>query len=145
MRRVLLFSSAIALLGSCSLPALSFDDYRGKAIETAEEMISQGETAILTAELAARGRLFSPSVTVQLEEAEESAEAAASEFASVLPPDERSERLRRTVLPVLQEAADLIARMRFAARERDTGQLAELRASLEDSLPRLEDWVEPAA
>jgi hypothetical protein len=138
---MLLLSSMIALLGSCSLPAISFADYRGKAIEAAEETISQGETAILTAELADRDRLFSPAVSAQLEGAEQAAAAAAADFASVLPPDGRSEDLRRTVLPLLGQTSDLIARMRFAARQGDTSQLQELMAALEDPLRQLEDWV----
>jgi hypothetical protein len=138
---MLLLASVIALLGSCSLPAISFADYRGKAIEAAEETISQGETAILTAELADRDRLFSPAVSAQLEGAEQAAAAAAADFASVLPPDGRSEDLRRTVLPLLGQTSDLIARMRFAARQGDTSQLQELMAALEDPLRQLEDWV----
>jgi hypothetical protein len=141
---MLLLSSMVALLGSCSLPALSFADYRGKAIEAAEETISQGETAILTAELADRDRLFRPAVSVQLEGAEQAAAAAAQDFASVLPPDAPSEDLRRTVLPLLEQTSDLIARMRFAARRGDGGQLQELRAALEEPLRRLESFVEPA-
>jgi hypothetical protein len=135
---MLLLSSMIALLGSCSLPALTFADYRGKAIEAAEETISQGETAVLTAELADRDRLFSPAVSVQLESAEQAAAAAVDNFASVLPPDGRSEDLRRTILPLLEQTSDLIARMRFAARRGDASQLQELRASLEEPLRLLE-------
>jgi hypothetical protein len=138
---MLLLSSLVALLGSCTLPALTFADYRGKAIEAAEETISQGETAVLTAELADRDRLFSPSVSVQLESAEQAAAAAVDDFASVLPPDGRSERLRRTILPLLEETSDLIARMRFAARRGDAGQLQELRSSLEEPLHLLERLV----
>ena len=144
MRRMALLAALIALLGSCSLPALTFADYRGKAIEAAEETISQGETALLTAELADRDRLFSPAVSVQLESAEQAAAAVAQDFASVLPPDGRSEDLRRTVLPLLEQTSDLIAQMRFAARHGDAGRLQELRAALEDPLRQLEDWV-PAA
>jgi hypothetical protein len=138
---MLLLSSMIALLGSCSLPALTFADYRGKAIEAAEETISQGETAVLTAELADRDRLFSPAVSVQLESAEQAAAAAVENFASVLPPDGRSEDLRRTILPLLEQTSDLIARMRFAARRGDARQLQELRASLEEPLHVLERSV----
>jgi hypothetical protein len=134
----------LVFLGACGLPALSFDDYRGKAVETAEETISQGATAILVAELEERDRLFPTSVAVQLEDAEAAALAAADDFASVPPPDERSERLRRTVLPLLKTTADLIAQMRFAARHGDARRLHELKASLEDPLRRLEDFVEPA-
>ena len=141
MRRVALLASLIALLGSCSLPALTFADYRGKAIEAAEETISQGETALLTAELADRDRLFSPAVSVQLESAEQAAAAVAQDFSSILPPDGRSEELRRTVLPLLERTSDLIAEMRFAARRGDAGRLQELRAALEDPLRQLEDWV----
>jgi hypothetical protein len=141
LRRSLGFLVAVFLCVACSLPAFSFDDYRGKAIEAAEETISQGETAILSAELADRDRLFSPAVAVQLEGAEQAAAAAAEDLASVLPPDGRSEDLRRTILPLLEQTSDLIARMRFAAREGDADRLQELRTALGDPLRRLEDWV----
>ena len=141
MRRLLLLCLAAAV-GGCSLPAFSFESYRGKAVETAEEMISQAGTAILAADRAARDRLFAPSVSVQLEDAEEAAAATADDFASVLPPDDRSERMRRTVLPPLMEATALITQMRFAARRGDLDELRRLRSSLEDPVDRLEQLVE---
>jgi hypothetical protein len=144
MRRLLVPCVLVALT-ACSLPAFTFDDYRGKAVEAAEEAISQGETATLTAELARRDRLFPTSVAVQLEDAEEAAVAVVDGFASVLPPDEPSEQLRRSVLPLIQDTSDLIARMRFAARHGDVARLRELTGSLEDPLRRLEAFVEQTA
>jgi hypothetical protein len=140
-RRLLLLCLAAAVVG-CSLPALSFESYRGKAVEAAEEMISQAGSAILAADLAARGRLFGPSVSIQLEDAEEAAAATADDFASLLPPDDRSEGIRRTVLPPLVDATDLITQMRFAAQRGDLDELRQLRSSLQDPVDRLEQLVE---
>jgi hypothetical protein len=144
MRRLALVLPLTALI-ACSLPATSFDSYRAKALDAAEETISQAQTAIFTAELSARGRFLDASVPVQLEDAEQAAAGAMAHFASVQPPDDRSEALRRSVLPLLQDTSDLIARMRFAARAGDEAELQRLRGSLEGPLRRLEAWVEPLA
>ena len=145
VRRGLLLLSLSTLTAACSLPAPSFESYRAKAIDAAEQTISQGQTAILTAALLERDRLFAPTAAVQLEDAEEAATAATQDFAAVLPPDDRSQDLRGTVLPDLQLVSDLISRMRFALRHRDVEQAVRLRSSLDDPLDRLERWTEPFA
>ena len=125
----------------CSLPATTFEAYRSKAAEAAQEVVSQAGTAILTAHLAGQDRLLGSAVAVQLKDAETAAAATVDTFASVQPPDERADHLRARILPVLERASDAITRMRFEARRGDVSALIELSDSLATPTARLEEWV----
>jgi hypothetical protein len=140
LRRKLLL---ISLIGSmtCSLPATTLDAYRSKAGHAAEEVASQARTAILTAQLAGQNRLLSSAVTVQLQDAEAAAATAVETFASVLPPDERSDRLRARVLPLLRRIADALHRMRFEASHSHTAEVLKLRSQLIEPTAALERWA----
>jgi len=126
----------------CGLPAFDFSDYRSKAVSTVEETISEARTAMLAAELLRRDRTFAASAIVQLEDAEEAASGAVWDLAAVLPPDARSIGLRQQLQPSLDGSADLIARMRFAARHGDLEELGRLAQALKQPIGRLEGWVE---
>ena len=132
---------AVLVSVGCSLPATTFDAYEDKAIHAAEDVLSQARTAVLAADLARRDRTFPVSVAVQLEEAETAAVGANDEFAAILPPDQRSEALRRELLPLLEDAADLIARMRFEARRGDVTALVGLADTLAEPADRIDAWV----
>jgi hypothetical protein len=142
MRRARVLAVAVTLAaGACVLPARSFDAYESKAVVSAESALSKARSAILSAELAGRGRLPAPLVSVQLQEAEVGAESAASTLASVQPPDARSDALRAELLPILQHAASLIADLRIAARRGDPASLAKGSAPLAPVADRLERFV----
>lgn len=136
-----LLAFVICAAVSCSLPATSFDAYRSKAADAAEEVASQARTAILTAHLAGQDRLLDTAVAVQLHDAEEGAAAAAASFASLEPPDRHADRLRARLLPVLQRISSAIARMRFDARRDDVAALLDLRSALIGPIERLERWA----
>jgi hypothetical protein len=138
--RTLLALVICAAVG-CSLPATTFDAYRSKAVDAAEEVASQARTAILTAHLARGDRLLASAIAVQLEDAETATAGAVESFASVQPPDARADDLRARILPVLEEASDAIARMRFEARRGKVSALSELSDSLASPTARLEEWV----
>jgi hypothetical protein len=137
-------ASLVVLLvwvGACSLPATTFEAYRSKASDAAEEVVSQARTAILTAHLAGQDRLLGTEVAVQLQNAEAAAASAVESFASVQPPDDRSDRVRARVLPVLRRIADAIARMRFEAARAHTPALLEYRSELIEPTGALERWA----
>lgn len=142
-RRIRSIAVVIALAAgtACGLPAFDFSDYRSKAVAAVEETISQAQTAILTSDLARRDRTFGSAIVVQLEDAEETAAGVTDGFAAVLPPDDRSQALRQELLPTLGEVADLIARMRFAARRDDLHELDRLAGALNGPVRRLERWL----
>jgi hypothetical protein len=129
----------------CSLPATSFEAYRSKAVDAAEEVASQARTAILTAQLARRDRLLATAVAVQLKDAEEAAIGAVESFASVQPPDAHADRLRARILPLLERASDAITRMRFEAKREDMAALRHLRSSLSEPTEVLERWATSSA
>jgi hypothetical protein len=141
MGRIGWLAFAMLAAGACVLPARSFDAYESKAVDSAESALSQARTAILTAELAGRGRLFAPIVSVQLQEAEVGAETAASTLASVQPPDAAPDALRAELLPLLERAASLIADLRVEARRGDLDEVARGIAPLEPVADRLERFV----
>ncbi|HET9672231.1 MAG TPA: hypothetical protein VFQ40_05215 [Actinomycetota bacterium] len=142
LRRIVPLAVVIAVGVSCSLPALDTADFRSKAAAAAEDAISQANSAILATRLRDRERLPAATVTVLLEDVERAALAAVDGFASVLPPDERSDRIRAEVLPILEDVADLLARMRFAARRGDAVALEDLRSSLRGRVAALERWLD---
>jgi hypothetical protein len=139
LRSLLAFVICVGV--GCSLPASTFEAYRSKATDAAEEVVSQAKTAILTTQLARRDRLLDPTVSSLLEDAETAAAGAVASFTSVQPPDTRSDDLRERILPDLQRASDTIARLRFAAGRGETSALSELSDSLATPTARLEEWV----
>ena len=136
-----LLALVICAAVGCSLPATSFESYRSKAADAADEVVSQARTAILTAHLAGQDRLLDTAVAAQLKDAETAAAAVVESFASVQPPDARADQLRARILPVLERASDAITRMRFEARRGDVSALIELSDSLATPTARLEEWV----
>jgi hypothetical protein len=143
-RRVAALIAALGLGGACSLPALDADDYRAKAEVAVDDAISQANSAILATRLRELDRLPSTMSTVLLEDVERAAAEAAHGFGSVLPPDPGSDRIRARILPVLNEVADLVSRMRFAARRGDAEALRELRSTLAGRVAALEGWLAAA-
>jgi hypothetical protein len=131
-----------ALLTACVAPARSFGAFEGKAAATADSVLSQARTAILTAQIVERDGLFGPLVSIELSEAEAGARSAADAFASIQPPDSASDRLRAELLPLVAEAADRIASMRIAARRSDLHALAELADPLVTLADRLERFLD---
>lgn len=134
---VALFVTASA----CVAPARSFSAYESKAVDSAESATSDAETAILTAGLAADGRLEAATTSLLLQDAEIGATSTADTFASIQPPDGASDSLRAELLPELRSAADTIGLMRIAARRVDTGALSGLIGQLRSTADRLERFA----
>jgi hypothetical protein len=132
---------AVLLTSGCVAPARSFSAFESKAVDSAESARSDAETAILAADLAARGRLGSATTSDVLQEAAIGAATAAATFATIQPPDPASDALRRELLPELQRAADTIALMQIAARRVDVAAVSDLSTDLRpiaDGLERFE-------
>jgi hypothetical protein len=129
----------------CSLPATTFEAYRSKAADAAQEVVSQARTAILVSHLDGQDRLLGSAVAVQLRDAEKAAATAVDSFASVYPPTGRADQLRARILPLLERASDAITRMRFEAKRGHTAALLQLRSSLIEPTENLERWAESKA
>jgi hypothetical protein len=124
-----MFMALIVALNGCVShpvgPARSFGKYEGKARTTAEAALSATETARLAAEAGTRGRAFGPYLSVTISGAEDAASGVEGTFASIQPPDARSDRLRRELNELLSDVVDHLADLRIAVRR---GELRELTA-----------------
>jgi hypothetical protein len=122
--------AAILVLCSCVGPARSFDTYEGKAADTAESVASAVETARLAVEGAAGGRVFAPYLSVLLGEAEGDARGTMVIFASIQPPDARSDALRVQLLDLIDRAEAILSELRIAARGGELDRLPEIGSPL---------------
>jgi hypothetical protein len=139
MRAGIGWIAACALVAvSCVGPARSFAVYQAKAVDSADSAVSNARTGVLTARLVDEDRTFAPLTTVQLEQAALGAETAAGTFASIQPPDARSDAVRASLLPLLRRAAALLAQMRIAARRTDGGEVVRLATPLAAIADRLD-------
>jgi hypothetical protein len=140
MRRALVF--ALIPLVCCVAPAPTFGAYQGKAVATAEDMLSAVETANLTVETVRRSNSFAPFAAVTLAEAEHDGDAVQGAFDSVQPPDARSDKLRSELDRLLQAATSALTDLRIAARRTDRKALIEAAKPLPDLSKKLNDFAE---
>jgi hypothetical protein len=140
---VLIGMTGLALAcAACVGPARDFPTFERKAVETAEAVIAAVENARLTAGAAAEGKTFPPYAAVVLGESEEGASAAAAAFASIQPPDERSDALRRELAELLSAAVSYLEELRVAGRRAELRALEPLAAPLAGISDRLDAFVE---
>jgi hypothetical protein len=131
----------VCLLGGCVLPARSFDAYSGKAAATADAVVSAARTAMLTADLAGRGRLLGPATSIALQDAEDDASSATDHFLSIQPPDGESDALRAHLDAVLEPVDEALSELRIAARRGELDTLPSLARPLRDLSARLESFA----
>jgi hypothetical protein len=132
---------AVALAAACVAPARSIGAYRGKGEASAATSRSAVETGKLTATLVRRNGLFPPQVSVLLAEAEQTAESAASTFASIQPPDPALDAYRSRLLATLGEATDALSALRISARRGDLEALSTLARPLAEIAAELERFA----
>jgi hypothetical protein len=132
----------LASLASCVGPARTFDVYASRAENSVEQARSAVQATLAAIDVAVAKQAFAPFVSITIQDANETVEGAESGFASIQPPDEQSDALRREVVPVLSDAAEAVAQARIAARRVDVGRLAELRPRLTDLSQQLDQLVE---
>lgn len=120
------------LLAGCVAPAPTDAAYRSKAARTANDALSQVETARMAVDASQRGRLTQAYLEVLLSGAEDSFGSVQQTFDSVQPPDDpASDKVRDTLDGLLSGGADGLSALRIAARRHDTGQLRENTRALE--------------
>src|SRR5262245_6393616 len=76
-------------------PARSYPAYEDKAVASAEAAQSSVATVRLLARAASDGRTLGPYTEVSVAEQEDGLSATQGTFASIQPPDDRSDELRR--------------------------------------------------
>jgi hypothetical protein len=127
-------------------PARTADDYRHKAKDTAESVLSSVQTARLAAHTGSSGDALGPYVSVLLSESETAVGKAQTSFSSVQPPDDWSDRVRARLGKLLTRSDDAVSRLRITARRGEIDRLerearplrrlaSELRRFIEDPRP----------
>jgi hypothetical protein len=104
-------------------PARTADAYRHKAKDTAESALSSVQTARLAARVGGRGDAFGPYVSVLLSESDTGVAKAQGVFASVQPPDSRSDATRDRLGRLLTRSGDAVAQLRITARRGELDRL----------------------
>jgi hypothetical protein len=123
-------------------PARTFDDYRRKAVTTAESALSAVESARLVADAASDGNAFGPYTAAVIDESEGAATAVQGTFDSIQPPDADADDLRDELDELLSSASDHLADLRIEARRNELDTLADVAAPLADDASALRDFIE---
>jgi hypothetical protein len=97
-------------------PARTFGSYEAKARTTADSARSAVATTRLLAEAASDGHLFGTYASVSVSEQEDAILGTQGTFASIQPPDSRSDDLRAELGQLLSDAADHITEVRVEVR-----------------------------
>jgi hypothetical protein len=126
---------------ACVGPAPTTSVYQGKAGHTAEDALSQLETARLAVETAHRGNMLHASLEVVLTEAEDAYSSIQATFDSIQPPDSAAaDGVRDKLDKILSDGADGLAQLRIAARRSDTAELDSTSAELGTVSRQLQDF-----
>ncbi len=112
-------------------PARTYDSYAAKASTTASSALSAVETVRLLATTAADGNAFAPYTSVAVSEQEDTLGGVQGTFASIQPPDKRSEELRDELGAILASSFDHVSAVRIEARRGHLDRLAAVAAPLE--------------
>ncbi|MFN2543730.1 MAG: hypothetical protein ABR600_04040 [Actinomycetota bacterium] len=131
----------LVCLVACVGPARTFGVYESRASNSVEGALSAVDTTRLAIRDALAGDAQAAFVSITIQDAEETASTAEGHFASIQPPDERSDRLRRLVGDLLSRSDDLIARARIAARRQDTTTMSNLVGPLRRLSDRLDGFL----
>jgi hypothetical protein len=129
MRRIVVAVLAVVVLVALVkglhplTPARTSDDYRHKAKDTAESVLSAVQTARLASRVGTRGDAFPPYVSVLLSESETAAGGAQGSFDRIQPPDAASDATRERLGRMLDRANDLLSRLRITARRGEVDDL----------------------
>lgn len=140
-RTVAQLFAVVAVAASCVGAARTAEDYEAKAVDTAEAVVSAARTVVLSARLAAEGRSFGPTVAVTVADAEADATSARAAFASIQPPDEASDAIRRELLSRVERAVRVVELVRIAARRDELGRLPTIARPLEPIASSLERFA----
>jgi uncharacterized membrane protein YdfJ with MMPL/SSD domain len=118
-------------LGGCVAPAPTISAYQGKAVRTAQDALSQVETARLAVSASGQGRLPQAYLETVLTAAEDAYSSVQATFDSVQPPEAAAaDQLRDSLDTLLTQGSDALAELRILARRRRSAELAAPARSL---------------
>lgn len=127
----------VSLLASaCVGPALTEESYRRKAVASLEQLHATVAGASVALEAAVDGRSFSTATAVNVRQHEETVSWVQSAFVTRQPPP-GADGIRAAVVPVLADAAALMAEIRIAANRSDVQQLRRQQTDLDELSERI--------
>ena len=147
MRRLALVVVVLVIAGALVVglkpmtPARTRDDYRHKAKDTAQSVLSAVETARLTARIGSDGDAFGPYVSVLLSESETAATRAQDSFDRVQPPDSVSDATRARLGRLLDRSNDVLSSLRISARRGELDRLEHQAAPLQPLAAQLNRFI----
>jgi hypothetical protein len=113
------------VLSGCVGPARTTHTYESKAVRTANDSVSQLQTALLSVETSLRGRMMHAYLETVLSASEDALSSIQNTFDSIQPPEtDRADQLRNRLDTLLSDGADGLAQLRILARRQDTHKLA---------------------
>jgi len=123
-------------------PARTFDTYEDKAATTAEAALSAVSTTILAAQVGSDGNASGPYLSILISEQEDDLTAVQGTFASIQPPDDRSDALRRQLDDILAPAVEHVADVRLTVRRGRLDDLAAVAEPLDDDQRQLRAFLD---
>jgi hypothetical protein len=137
----LIVIGAVLALTGCVGAARTTSTYEGKATRTANDALSQVQTARLTVQASLRGKMLQTYMETVLSDAEDSVSSIQAAFGSIQPPDTaRADQLRDELSKVLSDAEDALSQLRIDARRQHSDKLAGDVAALEPIAGKLETF-----
>ncbi len=123
-------------------PARTFGKYEGKAVTTAEGVLSAAQTARLMAQTASKGNAFGPYAGALASESEDASSGLQGTFDSIQPPNERGDSLRDALDDIISDTTDHLATLRIAVRRGEIANAARIAAPLGHDVARLQRFIE---
>jgi hypothetical protein len=145
MNRAVVAAMALVTAGCVSHPvgpARTFETYEDKAATTAEAALSAVSTTILAAQVGSDGKAWGPYLSILVSEQEDAIAGVQGTFASVQPPDARSDALRAQLDDILQPAVDHVAQVRIMVRRGRLDDLALVAQPLDDDQRQLQAFLD---
>jgi hypothetical protein len=136
----------LLVLGACSPhpvgPARTYASFERKATTTAESALSAVETVRLAATAGAEGKATGPYLGQVVSDQEEALSGVQGTFASIQPPDARSDELRSTLDELMSTALEHVVDVRVAVRRGALAELDDVAAPLREDAEQLRAFVE---
>lgn len=123
-------------------PARTFAKYEGKAVTTAEGVLSAVQTARLVARTASKNHAFGPYLSIMTSESEDATSGLQGTFDSIQPPGARADRLRSELDRVIAAALEHLADLRVAIRRGEIKNAARTARPLARDAKNLSDFVD---
>jgi hypothetical protein len=136
--------AALALVGCVSHPvgpARTYGAYEDKAATTAEAALSAVSTTMLAAETGTDGKAWGTYLSVLISAQEDEIAGVQDTFASVQPPDARSDALRQQLVDILDPAVAHVTDVRITVRRGRLDDLAEVAEPLAEDQTRLRAFL----